>query len=177
MTGDGAGFGAESMEIHDHAQRDLYAARLVERDTTTRQRAARLVDGVVAAFSIAARKVMRAFDVGSAGQDMGAQAMGDAGGLTVSAVAGKLEGASLEGEIRRAEIARLFAEARKLNAEAEKIEVDTAGSRLEQVLQLANAMEVRVGLSRLPDGTPCITLGDGLGAEIPIPRLNTPESR
>jgi hypothetical protein len=94
-----------------------------------------------------------------------AQAVTEATRTAVGAYEGKLEGMSLEGEFKRAQIEREYAEARRANAEARKIEVETAGMQLERHLLLARQLNIPLRVVQLPDGTLGIALGERIIGE------------
>lgn len=150
-------------------QHDIYAARLVEdSDSPVRHARYRLISGIATGLRILTRRVSALFISDSASSNrtgITEGAVGDAGTLAASAVTGKLEGASLEGELKRAEISRMYADARKANAEASKIESDQAWADVERTIRLAQLLGGTVELTRLPDGTPCLTIGDILKAQ------------
>jgi hypothetical protein len=80
----------------------------------------------------------------------------DATTLAVGALTGKLEGQSLEGELKRALIEQAYADARQKNAEARRIEQEVAFERVTRALELCERLGVPVKVTFNPDGTPCI---------------------
>jgi hypothetical protein len=161
------GFGSPSEDEH-RAKRDIYGVNIVEApDEDGQARAKRLVNGIGAAVAIAARRVMARLGVQPETVQRSTEGVQDATELATSAVTGKLEGASLEGEFKRAQIAEHYANARRANAEAGKIEADTAWSDLERCIDLAQRLGAPVGVSKLPDGRLCISLGEGPTAQLP----------
>lgn len=89
-------------------------------------------------------------------------------------VAGAIEGnvkhrVSLDGVLKQAEIERAYAEARAKNAEAERLEMETARlrqdlafERLKRSLELFEKLGVPVNLVTLPDGRTAIAVGEAL---------------
>lgn len=98
----------------------------------------------------------------------------DATQTALDAYEGKLDAMSLEGDYKRAQIANLYienrkanAEARKLEAEAEMAEIRLARERVQSYLDLFERMGVEIGITRLPDGRLAITIGDDLVKLLP----------
>lgn len=87
------------------------------------------------------------------------QAVRDASQIVVQAAAGRLEAASLDGDLKRAQIAQLYAQATRDNAEAKVLNEEAAAKRIENALRLAEAFGVRASVERLPDGTFALVLG------------------
>lgn len=98
--------------------------------------------------------------------------------LVASAYEGRAIAASLEGQLREAQIQKTYAEKRKLNAEASEIEQRTAWERekralerLEDAIEAAELLGGAGNVARLPDGRCVILLGEGL-AERPPDRMD-----
>lgn len=153
------------------AKPDIYAANIVEaRDDDGRAKAKRLVRGIGAAVSIVVRKLVAKTGWKSQPDiaNVVTEGVQNATELATSAVTGKLEGASLEGDLKRAQIAELYANARKSNAEAGKIERETAWLEMERCIEIAQLLGASVGVSKLADGRLCLTMGEGLSIGVPI---------
>lgn len=158
----------------DSPGRSIYAVELVEEEPGPSGARDRLIRGIAAAVSIAIRVWGRKLRPAAAAITRAAAQ--DATALTVSAVTGKLAAASLEGEIKKAEIAERYANARKANAEARKanaearkadaeaaqVEERTARERVQRAIEAVEILGAEVRFTLLPDGRPCFTLGDGL---------------
>ena len=119
----------------------------------------------------AARKLAKK----DATEEVGALAHGlaHATKLASNAAAGKLEAISLEGPMKQAEIANVYADIRLKNADirvknaqAQEIEERIAFARVERVVKLIMTLGVPVDAAQLADQVEALLLGDGLGESI-----------
>lgn len=80
--------------------------------------------------------------------------------------AAQIEQAYADAHDKRAAAALKEAEAEKVRAETRRLEREAAISELTQVLQLAKALGIPIGTTRLPNGSLGITLGEGLVSDL-----------
>jgi hypothetical protein len=71
-----------------------------------------------------------------------------------------MEGASLEGQLKAAEIAELYSRVTKQNAEEAKIREETIWLRISSQVDLMRKLGAEPRVMELPDGTLGIVIGD-----------------
>jgi hypothetical protein len=86
--------------------------------------------------------------------------------VATNAALGKLYYSILEGGLKQAEIANLYADARLKNAQAAEIEERTAIERLERSVKLAMSLGSPVNVAVIANALESVLLGDGLSAEV-----------
>jgi hypothetical protein len=148
-----------SDETEELAPLELISARLRE-DEARLPATAR--EGIVGYLVGAVQRIVNTLS-GPPSEERGQEsrrAIAQATKLAAEAAAGRLEAASLEGDIKSAEIAERYANARLLNAQAAKVEEETAWARLEKAISVAQMLGVSVDIATLADGTPAVVLGD-----------------
>lgn len=140
-------------------QKDVAALRLTEKSTDSTTSARQEIVGWLVGSMV---RLWQRFlgEVQNNEAPPSTKAIGNATKLASEAATGKLEAASLEGNLKLAEIAQAYANARLLNAQAKKIEEETALLRVEKSLEVVRMLGVKLEVARLPDGTPALLLGD-----------------